>query len=99
MDTKIYVTKSQLDVVLAHVNGSECLDDAIAHGLTWTKNSLIIPPAALAQFLAFIGMRGDIASDNLGYAEPGELLPSERTEYRVTLNLRDKVECITGRRA
>lgn len=95
-DIKIKITKAQREVILAHVNGSESLDAAIAAGLAWTQTTLTIPGAAWSSFGYFIGMRADIARDCIAYAQPGETLPSERAEFRATLNLAAKVASAMG---
>lgn len=96
---QVYVTPAQLDAVLVHKDGSESLDNAIANGLTWTKTKITVPAAAAESFVFFVGMRGDISRDNLELCQPTESLPSERGEWRATLNLVRKVEGIIGRPA
>lgn len=87
---EIRITPTQLSVLQTYQYGSESLDNAMEYGVAFGGRSLFIPddPWAIYYIGQFVGMREDIARDNL---YDGYLSKKERYEAKAMIDLADRL--------
>jgi hypothetical protein len=96
---RIPLTAADKEIFDAHEGGSDYLSRAQEAGFTWNGTHAEVPAAAREDLQGFLGLREEIARDNLDEErrDPGSLTAAQKKEYRDTLRLARKMQGVLGK--